>query len=438
MKLIRFLLNYQRYKVFKSRLKLYKKIKSNELIKKYQLDRFNKLWEHAYSNFSIYKYWLERYNLPKKLTKLEELLSFPVLSKDELKLYLKAESNLFDSYKKIKTGGSSGNLLEFPFCKHDIRRAATSMAISRYYMGFSFASKYIMIWGHSHLLGTGLKKTINTLKRKIKDFFQGITRINAYDISEKSLDNSLLVIKKVKKSFIITYANYMRLLSQIDSFTKYLKKNKLKIILTGEVTEESDINKYKKFDNLEVYNEYGAAEAGLIAFSSNKSLSLRLLWDIWIAQILENKSLILTSLDLNSGFPLIRYEIGDCIEVSEKDYAQNPSHLIFGKVLGRNNDYILLPTMEGNFIKTNSVLYTHILKNFDFIKEFRIIQNKDFSITIEYRGKHDTKMENLAKKQLFEYLNVVLKQKFNLKIDFKNTENIKRTISGKIKFIERK
>ena len=46
-------------------------------------------------------------------------------------------------------------------------------------------------------------------------------------------------------------------------------------------------------------------------------------------------------------------------------------------------------------------------------------------------------MECQAKNKLLEYLSDILKQKINIKLDFKNTEYIKRTISGKIKFIER-
>ena len=436
-KSFRYILNWNRYLSFESRKKKFFKLKNKREIIKYQLDKFNEVWEYAYSNFSIYKNWLEDYKLPKKLKSLDELSSFPELSKNDLKEYLRLNDNNFRKYPKILTGGSSGNLLQFPYNKNDIKRAFTSISLARKNIGNSFLCDYVMIWGHSHLLGSGIKRYKNLFIRSLKDFLQGITRISAYDLSNKSLVKCVKRLKKLNNSYVITYSSYLRLLSRTKEFKKFIKYKKLKFILTSEVIEDEDMKYYKKLKNLEIFNEYGAAEVGLIAYSEVSFGCLNLLWDIWIAQVNGSEQLLLTTLDKNSLFPLIRYQIGDRVEPLDIRDVKKNSILKFKKILGRNNDYVLLKNTNGTLFKAHSELFTHILRTFQFIDEFRIIQKKDNSILIEFCGLEDLEKIRIANKVLLKFLEKALDTKFKTKFIFKKVREIERTVAGKIKFIRR-
>ncbi len=437
-KLLKYFLNLDRYLLYKKRKEIYEKISNEKDIFNYQLEKFNKIWAYSYENFSIYNEWLEKYNLPHKLSSIEELNLFPVLTKKDLKTYLLNNKNKFKNYKKISTGGSSGNILRFPYNKNDGYRAATSMSISRKEMGFSFFSNYIMIWGHSHLLGEGFERIKNIFSRMIKDYFQGITRINAYNLNEKSLLKNLKKIERTKKPFVVSYASYFRLLSKTKYFDKLLKKTKQRFILTSETVDQGDINFYKTYENLEIYSEYGAAETGLIAFTPFQYDNFKVLWDIWIAQIKEQNELLLTSLDEKSLFPLIRYEIGDKVQVKSTKCIDKVSYLNFKKIIGRSNDFVFLKNDRGEDIKVHSELFTHILRDLNYIKEFRIIQNKNRHLIFEFIGNLNKEKELSIRKILNNYLNNALKQKINLSCEFLKVDEIKRTKAGKIKFIERK
>ena len=107
------------------------------------------------------------------------------------------------------------------------------------------------------------------------DFIINTKRLNAYDMSKKSIDKYSQIIKKTNPVMIIGYT------SSIYRIAKYIDENNFDInnnsdlkavIVTSETVTNYDINLIEKAFNAPCVIEYGMAETGVIAYSSERKV----------------------------------------------------------------------------------------------------------------------------------------------------------------------
>ncbi|MDC8002365.1 phenylacetate--CoA ligase family protein [Aequorivita todarodis] len=361
--------------------------------------------------------------------------SLPILKKADYQIPLKERLSKGFSEKNVyvnKTSGSSGNPIRFAKDKysHAITWAYHMERFGWFGINFntSFQARYYGI-----PLDTIENKTV-----KLKDFLANRHRFSILDLSEKALDDMLEVYKRKPFDYINGYT------SSIVLFAKYLKgKNivlkdvcpSLKVcIVTSEMLFEADKILLEKQLGVPVVNEYGCSEVGVIAFTNlegewevdSKTLFMEILDENDKPLPLGKEGrIVITSLH-NKAHPFIRYEIGDYGALSERSTPKKP---ILKKLLGRTNDFAILPSGKKAAGMTFYVITKKIMEESGTMKEFKVIQTKMDTFEVNYVSEEALTEEK--KSFIAETLEQFLEP--GLTFNFNRKEQLDRTESGKLK-----
>lgn len=418
----------RRLKLLDEKKELYKNIYSSEKIYEYQLSRFNEIWQKVYKEIPFYKMWKEKNNLPDNIKSIEELKSFPLLTKKDIQQNSECIFGYLKGYSTISTGGSTGEPTKFPFKKMEIEDNYATNYLARSWWGFEPLDKVLLFWGHSHLFGSGVKGKINQYKRVISDWLINTKRLNAYDTSFNTLVKYVKELNSFKPKFIVGYT------SVIYKLAKYIKENDLKVnsenlkgvIVTSETATKSDVELIEDVFNVPCIIEYGMAETGIIAYRSKKSNTIALMWDS-ILGIQKEKSLVVTTLH-NKLFPLINYQTDDLIITHDIESILNIDF-----IAGRNKDILKVATQNG-LLELSGILMVHVLKGFKGIYDIQFIQLEKNKVKILFTVEID--IDNSKVKKYFldnikqDHLDI-LEDSF----EFVQVEEVEKTIAGKIKLI---
>jgi phenylacetate-CoA ligase len=420
--------------VFKKRLalieekkRLYSVITHKDDIESYQIEQFNRVWNDVIINNPFYKMWKDKYNLPSKIKNIDELKDFPILTKKDIQENQDLIFGCIDNYLIISTGGSSGEPTKFPTSKEeqDINYANNYMA--KEWWGLNPLDSILLIWGHSHLFGNGLRGKINQYKRVLSDWLINTKRLNAYDMSVDSLESYCEILREYNPKFIIGYT------SAIFKLAKYMKENNIVlevggqlkgVIVTSETVSQDDVNIIEGVFKVPCIVEYGMAEAGVVSYSQTNSNAMDVFWDSFIVRKDKNNSLLVTTIS-GKVFPLINYQTDDVIDSND-----NINVLNINNIKGRKNDFIKI-LVDSKIVDVHSEFFTHIMKSIENIINFKLIQKKDLSIEIQYVSTTVQDISSSFFKEVFKEF-----PKININdFTFISVNDIEKTIAGKSKWI---
>ena len=99
---------------------------SQKIIAQHQLEEFNSQWLNLQTSNPFYKWWKETHHLPAAIESLEELNSFPVLTREVLTEKRDLVFCGHESSPVVSTGGSTSTPLRLPTSAEDVARAAQS------------------------------------------------------------------------------------------------------------------------------------------------------------------------------------------------------------------------------------------------------------------------------------------------------------------------
>ena len=418
----------KRTNIIKSKKNLYR---HNDigLINKFQIQAFNKIWMNAYSNIPFYKYYKEKYSLPYSIRSLDEIEMFPETSKE---VFLKHKDLIFEKGKKyqtVTTGGTSGYPTHFITSRVDADNNYGNTYLGRTRYKISPLDKSILLWGHSHLFGSGIKGILKNSKRNIYDFLLSIKRLSAYELGPDSMENYIKEIKENNPYVIIGYTSSLFTLSRyiLDHGLDMNDLDNLKgIILTSEAITKDDMTLVRKAFNVNVILEYGACETGVIAYSKPDSeKNYHVFWDSFIAQVdSENKLLISTISD--RAFPLIRYQTDDILDGID----QRKSILSFDNIWGREKDIYSISDKSNNLILFTGLIIEHILKAIPGVHFHSFEQQNSGTLIIYLVIDNKFIFKDIVEKFYVE----IIKEKPQVKIEsfqFKQISQPFRTIAGK-------
>ncbi|WP_375239821.1 phenylacetate--CoA ligase family protein [Aurantibacter sp.] len=340
--------------------------------------------EFAYKNIPFYKEYYDDNNFsPQNLIEEQDWGKVPVLTKDKLR------SN-FDSLKNPKlkkkyfrlstTGGSTGEPLKILF---DTRVPLETI-------GWRVMKWWdINPWSNHVYVHRNTHKGISNLVNKLIWFPTLRGLLDSSSINGKSIESFVKRINKIKPKFIHGYVG------AVEELAIYIEKNNLKvhkpevIFLTSAPLSESTRLNIEKVFGSDVFDQYGCSEVFWLAAECKNKKGLHFNYDLRHIEFLDSNNkitkgneygkIVLTDLE-NRVFPLIRYENGDEGRFFIKKYCECGMNLpLIDKVKGRVSEFIR--TESGIYV--NGSFLTTLFDGFpDAIKAFQIIQNKDFSISV--------------------------------------------------------
>ena len=393
-------------------------------IREFQLNRLKELVKIAYNSTPYYK---EKYDSskihPTDINSLEDIQKIPVLSKTEL-LVNRERIQIKKNGEKLyfaETSGSTGKPLVF-YRDQDWdawNRASMYRGYSWYNVNPWERNGYL--WGYNF----SFKKRIRV---KLLDELQNRFRLFSYNKHE--IDKFLN--KMEKASYIGGYSSMIYELSKEINNRGSYKYNNIKMVKgTSEKIYDSYQDEVKKAFGKKMISEYGSAETGLIAFEcpiGNMHINME---TVIVEE--ENSEIIVTNL-ISRSFPVIRYKLGDYVELAENIKCEcGRNHLIINDVLGRTGKVIFghnerYPSLTLYYVFKNLAIEKKIILNYVAIQkekgsieihiERNITDHEKYMFMMEYRkyfkddlqlSLHDgsiIKQENAKKTDFISYVKI--------------------------------
>lgn len=394
---------------------------------KWKIFDYHRLNNNKYSNIIRNSHYIEnRWETIPILTKLD--LQGPI--NERITGKLKSRQIYINN-----TSGSSGH--PFFFAKDKMCHAlGWALIFDRY-------KRHGITYGKSlqaRFYGIPLSKR-KLILEKIKDNFSSRVRFPVFDLSDAVLEVYLKKFKEYKFEYINGYTSSLVLFARylinkgvvLKDFCPTLKA----AFPTAEMCSAEDHSILERAFGVPVANEYGAAEIEVIAFEdedhdriiSNENIFIEILDenDLVVPDGTEGR-IIITSLN-NHAMPFIRYEIGD---LGIMAIHHKGRHQILKKLIGRTNDFAILPSGKKSPGLTFYYISKSLLEGGGFMKEFIIKQTSMDSFHFEYVA--DREISDSEKNKVYEAMDLYLEP--GLKASFEWKEQITRTKAGKLKHFQ--
>ncbi len=401
---------------------------SRNQIEKIQLKKLERIVHHSYHTVPYYHDLFTQHSItPEDIRKLSDIKKIPVTSKDDLisldKERISSDAILPETMTEITTSGSTGE--PFSFFSNSVYDNIVGLNCirSKLHYGMKLTDKITKIGG------------VISNKAPSRNIFSGNffnkTTLSSFDSNQEKLEHLNRFQPQIIQCFI----------SQLYTFSLWLEENNKRlvyiprfILCSGEIAHPYMLEKVSLNFNTEIFDRYANAELGVVADSCNSGRCYQIYEDTVLAEFLDldNKTYIVgTNLD-NFVTPFIRYNTGDMctpVDPSCENDKDNKSNLLkFKNIVGRDNDFILLP--DQTLLAPITLVYL-MRAQYHFIKKYRFIQESRQSITIELVP-HKT-FDDSVKKSIISELRKLSKG-LNPKVVLRNT--IPPDASGKMRIIK--
>jgi len=300
--------------------------------------------------------------------------------------------------------------------------------------GVKFGAKGIKIWGVPQSLRARVIE-------KLKDRITNRLRFSAFDMEKVKVKEIWEKMLKFKPSYLYGYASALYLFAQLlEENNLEGKEMGLKLVVsTAEVLYDFQREKLKKIFGCPLANEYGACEAGIIAFECPQG-SLHLAAENVYLEVIDDNNLprkvgeegriLVTSLR-NFSFPLLRYELGDVGVLTDRVCSCGIKLPLLESIVGRTSDFVV--TEEGKRIHSEffSYLNRELSSRGHVLKEFKIIQKAKNLLILNLLDDL-----NLNKEEVENFFSSMIKKHVSplMGIRFEYVERIDSEKSGKKRY----
>lgn len=311
-----------------------------------RLEKFNSIWADAVANVPFYAEWKAKHGLPDRIADLSELQKWPVLEKRDLilnreKLTRKDVKHFHESV----TGGATGEPLHFRTMAGESDQVAVNKWIGWARMGIYPDSRCFLLWGHRHFYGQGWGSDIRFKVRQFKDWMTNNLRTDATDLSPSALRNDVKKLIAFKPECIIAYSASLLALVRtcVESKEKCRGLGIKAVICTAGPLDEDERAEIGDFFNAPVGMEYGAMDAGVMAYKAPATDDRYQVFDAThllhaALEPVTGRSQILVTTLSKRYLPLIRYSVGDYME--DAMLRGDGTVESFSEVTGRTGDMI--------------------------------------------------------------------------------------------------
>ena len=341
---------------------------------------------YAFNNVPFYKeFYLKEGFDPNRLDPIEHWESIPILEKNHIRNHLnslKSDNVPKQRFREVTTGGSTGEPLKL------YRDRGFSEEIIKWRMlgrwGRRPSDSMLMLWR---------RPTIgNRYYDWINEAIWWPTKRYKYDVS--CLDDGVLaeivgLLEKKKPRIIWGYVG------AVEELSLYLHKKKLKLnykpLVWTTAAPLSSVQKKLISSTLssDILDQYACSEVHWVASSVPERDYLLVDEDFRHVDIVNNKRSfirdnvegdVLISDLMNKAFPLIKYRVGDRSAFMNRTPSKYGFFTQIKPVKGRTSDILRFPN---NVVLTGEYLTTIFDSYSESIKQFQIIQEKDYSIRIK-------------------------------------------------------
>ncbi|MXR69409.1 phenylacetate--CoA ligase family protein [Shewanella sp. JBTF-M18] len=283
------------------------------------------VFSQQYSNFYRDRFNKQGIILSENFDPFDVLSRLPTVTKSDLITSNKLiDTTSFFPFKKTffsETSGSSGEPLTF--LKNEEWDSANRAAIARgmSWYGVEFSDRNGYFWGYSF-------SKLQIVKTKFFDFL--LNRFRLFSYSDEDIQSFM---KKAENAVYIH--GYSSMIYEVarKANSNGMKLNNIKFVkgTSEKIYAHYNDEAFKAFGR-KIVSEYGAAEAGIIAFECPEG-NMHINEENCLVEVIDEK-IVVTNLE-SLSFPIIRYELGDFVKLSEKQCSCGRHHKVISEVLGR-------------------------------------------------------------------------------------------------------
>lgn len=361
-------------------------------LEKRQSHGLRKLVAHAYANVPYYRKLFDAHGLrPQDIRDLADLKKIPTLNKDIILANypdgMVARNIPQDHYSERMTSGSSGKKLNV-LLDHKAAALYRLMQLRQLLdVGYRPWDKMVYVRYGPGVTQLALQK-------------MGLFR-RAYVPLEWPPERQLKSILKIRPQILNAYPSVLYLLAKTVT-DEQAEKLRLKFILSNsELLTENARKTIEDAFRCNVYDDYSCLEFSAIGFECRMQ-HLHVALDNVIVEIHDEAGrplppgrkgkIVITALN-NYSMPYIRYEIGDIGILSKSRCPCGRSFPFFETIMGRSDDFIALP--DGKLVDPQTVVFQ--IEPIDDVKEFRILQDMDYSLTVYVVLRENDRIEQVRK-----------------------------------------
>jgi phenylacetate-CoA ligase len=336
--------------------------RSGEDIGAMQIRRLAAAWSDAVSDVPYYRDLVTAGKAPAAITSWADFEAIPVLDRATVRNDEHAFIRLSGRpHHFVQTAGSTGNPIHLGVGRHEGRPQRIVKQAAWIRCGYELGSNMLLIWGHSHLLGTGWRRWINHAQRFAKDWCLGYHRANAYTLGSNDCDRIARWIVRARPAGIIGYASALDLFAhRAERWREALSTAGVRfVITTAEQPPRTDSLARLRdlFGGCTMVEEFGGVEFGQLGVRFDEDAwhtfpDLNVLEATPSPEDADGQSLLVTTL-YPRYTPLFRYKQGDLVSGVRR--LEHGALIGFDRLVGRAADMILMPDRRS----VHSVAFFH-------------------------------------------------------------------------------
>lgn len=361
------------------------------------------------------------------LKSFNDIREIPILTKEHIRQNI--DNILTIPVKEAviaKTGGSTGASLQVYFTKEDNQRRFANVNAFRAKYGYSIGKKTAWFSGKSLI-----KSNSKSKKFWRTDHVFNIRYYSTFHINDVTAIYYLTDILKYKPLYFVGFPSSMYELARFGLENNVQRPDFIKAIFpNAETLTEVMRETIENYFGAKIHDQYGSGEGAphIFEYDGEYKFDSR---EGFLEVLDENNQpakvgrMIVTSYHTKAT-PLIRYDIGDVIEL-EEEYEYNKIPKI-KRIIGRKMSFIESPETG----KINAGNISNITKDVKGIIGFQIIQDSLEELQLKLKVGDDFSEKD---KQLFiSQLQERIGSKMKIKLEYVNT--LEKENSGKFNIIK--
>lgn len=389
-----------------------------------QQERLNDFYKYVRNNSAYFKDVLPK--LERDIT-VEDLKDFPTMDKETIRNHIEEIVTRNEKLIPMKTGGSTGKSLVYYTHPIDMSRKIAYLDYFKEQHGVYKGMKRVSVGGRILVPNKQKKKVFWRYNKPLNQLM-----LSAYHADGENLKYYIKKLNKFKPQTLDGYTTVLHRIAQyINKHNIRLSFKPIAIFPTAEALTDEMKSDIEKAFNCPVRNQYASSEgAPFITENTKGELEINPATGVFELEHVEGNiyELVVTGF-YTTTTPLIRYKIGDSVELFEPlDANYKQSDIKIKRIIGRNNDF-LMSNERG--IVTNVNLSTVVREAGKDIIQSQFVQNQLDEIIVNLVVEKDTN-KNALEKIFTEKLSTRFGNTTQFKFNYFN--EIPKTSGGKTRF----
>ncbi len=416
---------------------------SKEQLEEYQIVQLEKLLKHAYENVPYYRRVFDERELkPKDIKDFDDLKKLPYLTKEIIQNNLEdlvARNFPMSKLQYRTTGGSTGIPLGFYQDKNRAESVERAFMLTQWErVGFKIGDKSVVLRGD--VVRSASKGNFWKYNSANKNLI-----LSSYHITDKTLLDYIGKIREFRPDFIQAYPSAITILARSMKENNIKKFPSVKAILCGSENLYSRQRKLlEEVFQCRVYSWYGHSERCCLAGECEKSNYYHIFPEYGYTELIgedgkqinmENElgEIVATGFN-NYVFPFIRYRTQDfAISVNNRKRCECGRNCrLLKKIEGRLQDFIV--ANDDSLITLTALIFAQHFDAFGKIKNMQLYQDCVGEVIVKIIPTNNFLKED--SNEIIKKMESAVSGK--IKVEIKIVDKIKRTQSGKYKFLIQK